>query len=381
MVNIFETRELTLGDIHKNDQTPSWKVNLQRVSDWRKGIAVARYYKQSIKPSWHYFLIDDDYNYFYEKSSWNEDEIEGEQIERVFGGYYIVRDVKLDGCRTFPGQDRDTEYYYSTCIKEVIDENGTILTKDERIAYLESNPINQTTEYGDGIIQCGLSFYRLDNYQHVFDLQKEVAPLGIFREGKCKVKVITDYRDFVVLVKDKRITHVFNAEDFIFISKLLGIDLETWGKESLQSSRKPYYKSVRKPNDITSFKEIKPEIEIYIHNYEIGVSSYSIDCGGELYYDDNYGFYRTQLIPGTSYYYVEDEWRKISEADSKPIFDKIFKKDCNRPNFIKDIKIIARDILLDEEEYSLYKFECRPYGYLTKDGKFEYDFDVNNIKW
>ncbi len=76
MVNIFETRELTLGDIHKNDPTPSWKVNLQRVSDWRKGIAVARYYKQSIKPSWHYFLIDDDYNYFYEKSSWNEDEIE-----------------------------------------------------------------------------------------------------------------------------------------------------------------------------------------------------------------------------------------------------------------------------------------------------------------
>ena len=376
MVNVIETREITLDHIGS-----WWKANLQRVSDWRKGIAVARYYKASIKPSWKYYLIDQNYNYIFSKNSFEEDEIEGEQIERVFGGYYIVRDVKLDGCRTFPGKDRDTEYYYSTCIKDVIDENGRILTKDEKKTYLESNPIKQTTEYGNGIIQCGSSFYRLDNYQHLYDLHKEVEPLGVFKEGKCKVSVVSDYRDFVVLVKDKRIKHVFNAEDFTFISKLLGIDLETWGKESLQSSRKPYYKSVRKPNDITSFKEIKPEIEIYIHNYEIGVSSYSIDCGGELYYDDNYGFYRTQLIPGTSYYYVEDEWRKISEADSKPIFDKIFKKDCNRPNFIKDIKIIARDILLDEEEYSLYKFECRPYGYLTKDGKFEYDFDVNNIKW
>lgn len=375
MVNIFETREITI------DKTGFWKADLQRVSDWRKGIAVARYYKQSIKPSWKYFLIDENYNFLYEKCSHEEDEIEGEQIERVFGGYYIIRDVKLDRCRTFPGQDRDTEYYYSTCIKEVIDENGTILTKDERITYLETHPVTHTTEYGDGIVQCGTSFYGLDNYQYLFEIPKEVEPLGFFRDGKCKVKVITDYRDFIVLVKDKRITRIFNAEDFIFISKLLGIDLETWGRESLKSSHKPFYRSVKKPKDITSCKEIKPETEIRIHNYEIGVSSYSIDCGGELYYDENYGFYRTQLIPGTSYYYVENEWRIIDEADSRPVFDKIFLQKCNRPNFIKDISIIATDILLDGEEYSIYRFECRPYGYICKNGEFEYNFDVNNIKW
>ena len=115
MVNIFETRVISIDK--KRD---SWKADLQRVYDWRKGIAVARYYKHSIKPSWSYFLIDKQYNYLYSKISYNEDEIEGEQIERVFGGYYIVRDVKLIGVRTFPGQDRDTEYFYSTCIMDVL---------------------------------------------------------------------------------------------------------------------------------------------------------------------------------------------------------------------------------------------------------------------
>lgn len=108
---------------------------------------------------------------------------------------------------------------------------------------------------------------------------------------------------------------------------------------------------------------------------------YSIDCYGVLYYDENYGFYRTQLIPTTCYYHIDNEWWKIDEADSKPIFDKIFEQKCNRPNFIKEIKYIAKDILLDEEEYSLFRFECRPYGYINKDGKFEYNFDVDNIEW
>ena len=56
-----------------------------------------------------------------------------EQIERVFGGYYIVRDVKCCGCRTFPGQDRDTEYYYCTVIYAVLDENGVILSEEEKM--------------------------------------------------------------------------------------------------------------------------------------------------------------------------------------------------------------------------------------------------------
>ena len=378
MINIFETREI---------QVKEWsyiKKTLQRISDWRNGIAVARWRFGYFSKSFNYCLIDKDYNFLYENvcDEDEEESLEGEQIERVFGGYYIVRSLKTMGCRTFPGRDTDTEYYYKTVVRDVIDENGIVLTENERKAYLESNSIKQTTEYGDGIIQCGLSFYSLDNYQHIFDISKEIEPLGFFKDGKCKVKVISDYRDFVVIVKDKLIEHVFNAEDFIYISKLFGIDLKTWGRQSLESSNKYYKPVARKPNDITSFKEIKPEIEIAICNYEFSLGSqYYISVGGDLYYDENYGFYRTRLIPITQYYCVENEWRKIDEADSKPIFDKIFKQKCNRPNFIKDIEIIATDILLDGEKYSIYKFECRPYGYITKVGKLDYNFDVNNIKW
>ena len=58
MANVFETREIVIDKI-------GWKANLERITDWRKGIAVARYYKNSIKPSWNYFLIDKDFNYPY----------------------------------------------------------------------------------------------------------------------------------------------------------------------------------------------------------------------------------------------------------------------------------------------------------------------------
>ena len=42
MINVFETREVV------TDNKVSWEVTLERVTDWRKGIAVARYYISSI---------------------------------------------------------------------------------------------------------------------------------------------------------------------------------------------------------------------------------------------------------------------------------------------------------------------------------------------
>ena len=219
MANVFETREIVIDKI-------GWKANLERITDWRKGIAVARYYKNSIKPSWNYFLIDKDFNYLYKKRSWNEEEIEGDQIERVFGGYYIVRDVKLDGCRTFPGQDRDTEYYYSTCIKEVLDENGAILSEEEKKEYLKQNPIKLTTEYGEEIVECESSFYRLDTYQYLFSIPKTLKPIGFYKDGRFRVGIVSDYRDFYMVVKDKTITTVYDDKQIKFIEKLLGIDIE-----------------------------------------------------------------------------------------------------------------------------------------------------------
>ena len=71
----------------------------------------------------------------------------------------------------------------------------------------------------------------------------------------------------------------------------------------------------------------------------------------------------------------------IEGNKAQKIYDELFEQLFNRPNFIQDIESIAEEIVLDGETYSMFRFECRPYGFITKDGKFDYDFDVNNIQW
>ena len=382
MINVFETREITI------DKTGFWKAELQRVSDWRKGIAVARYNKHSIKPSWKYFLIDENYNYLYEKWSYEEDEIEGEQIERVFGGYYIVRDVRLDGCRTFPGQDRDTEYYYSTCIKDVLDESGAPLSEEEKNEYLKQSPIKQTTEYGEGIVECEHSFYKLDTYQYLFSIPKTLKPIGFYKDGRFRVGVVSDYRDFYIVVKEKQITTVFDYTQYKFLEKILGIDIEKEEKTYLRPHNKytkeRYRPTNKRPEETAHIKNIVPEAIVEIQKYSLKLSvPYEIYSGrGSCWiYDENYGIKRWKCVPDTEYYYVDNEWRKIEGSAAQVVFDKIFEQRCSRPNYIQDIKRIADEIVLDSETYSIFKFECRPYGFITIDGKFDYNFDVNNIKW
>lgn len=389
MVNVFETREISLGELpsFKNDHfVATWKANLQRISDWRKGIAIARCDLRSIRPSWRYFLINEDFNYLFEKSSYYEDEIEGELIERIFGGYYIVRDVEIIRCRQYPGQDRDTEYEYSTCIEDVIDENGRKLSEEERKKYIKAHRIKQTTEYGDDIVECESSFYRLDTYQYLFSISKSLKPIGFFKEGMCKVGVVSDYRDFYIVVKENKITTVFDDKQFEFVEKLLGIDIEKEKRLYLRPHNKyikqDRYKPIAKPTEITDVKEIVPETDVKIRKYSLDISIPYEVCG-DVYsvFDENYGINRYKLMPSTCYYLVNNEWRKIEGSTAQRVYDKIFEQKCKRPNFIRDIECIAEEIILEEEEYSMYRFECRPFGFITKDGKFDYDFDVNNINW
>lgn len=371
-MSVFETREVT------EDRFPFWKMNLQRISDWRNGIAVARYYEHACTPSYHYFLIDQKYNFLYSKICYDENELEGSQIERVFGGYYLVRDVARHCVRTFPGQDRDTEYSYSTYIKHVLDENGKELSEKEKEDYLRLHPIKHTTEYGEGVVECESSFFRLKDYAHLFDVPKILKPIGFFNGEKCKVSVVSDYRDFFVIVEDAKIKFVFDSERFVFITKLLGIDLN--------GLRERYplheYHPVCKPDDVKDVTIIKPDIAIEIQNYSLKLSlPFSLYDGGYPVHDDNYGGYRFKTIPLTSDFLVDGKWYEIRESDAQIVYEKLFEQECNRPNYIKDIEILASEIPLNGEKYSIYRFECRPYGYLSKDGVFSYDFDVDNIIW
>ena len=83
----------------------------------------------------NYFLVDKDYNIVFETFCSDESEIEEEQLvqlERIFGGYYVVRSVYSHCIATYPGQDRDTLYSYSIYIKDVLDENGVSLSKEKK---------------------------------------------------------------------------------------------------------------------------------------------------------------------------------------------------------------------------------------------------------
>ena len=76
------------------------------ISNRRKGIAIVH--------SGNVFcLIDRDNN---EILSTNR------ELIRIFGGYYVSLDEYRYDYRTFPGQDRDTEYETTTVIYEIYDE-------------------------------------------------------------------------------------------------------------------------------------------------------------------------------------------------------------------------------------------------------------------
>lgn len=83
----------------------------------------------------------------------------------------------------------------------------------------------------------------------------------------------------------------------------------------------------------------------------------------------------------TTYFNTNEGWIKIEGTNGRQIDKQIQETNSKRPNYIKKIEQIREDILINDETYSIYKFECRPYGYLTKDGRLEYAFDVNNIQW
>ena len=63
----------------------------------------------------------------------------------------------------------------------------------------------------------------------------------------------------------------------------------------------------------------------------------------------------------------------------KLLYESISSVNNKRPNFIKKVVEVGSCNILSEQ-CDLYRFECRPYGYITPSGKLIYDFDVNSIK-
>ncbi|MBR5776897.1 MAG: hypothetical protein IKY22_00295 [Bacteroidales bacterium] len=412
------------------------------VSNFRKGIAIARSkHGYGCSEYYEYCLVDANGKTIYNPNGmltlWSS-------LHRFLNGYYYFVQMERYRYMTFPGKDINKLCLLRPVVKYILNENGQEINKDEYLDKMKEdegkyvldlgenislytntlfditnhdeyifNPLqyinilrNREFPYEDyddpswenynflkykgykgveryvnenGHILCGNTFFDTENQKKIFSIRKKIEPLTKFKDGRCKVGVVSDYRNYIVIVSETKIKYVFEEEYFILISKLLDIDLNKLKKTHSKPMCEPYRNTI--PKDV-NIKFIKPDIEVEILNYSLKISiPYELSESIVRIYDEKYEYEKWKSMGMDNYYFVDNEWQKIRKSDIQLAYDKIFYQKCNRPNFIKEIENIISDIPLNGKEYSIFKFQCRPYGYITKDGTFDYDFDVNNIKW
>ena len=81
----------------------------------------------------------------------------------------------------------------------------------------------------------------------------------------------------------------------------------------------------------------------------------------------------------SGFYYDNGICCKIDEEELHTIIDSFEEQRNNIPNYVDNIKYI-RDIEFEGQRTKLYLFEIRPYGLLSTDGNFKYDFNISTLK-
>lgn len=250
--------------------------------------------------------------------------------------------------------------------------------------FLRYNSFKNTRENEDGEILCGSSVYGVNNCDLLFTLPKQIEPLGKFENGVCKVGIVSDYRDFIVITTDAKIFEVHESQQLGLIIDLFNAMMKSKSREDVN------------PNDLIEIKYDFPEggavHQVKTINAEVEIEKYLLCFPSSYKYGGGYGIIRHNSKYGTQKLHVihrfpgyfEDRnglWYEITKENGSIIDEQIWDMELNRPNYIKDIELIIPDIILNGRKYSIYKFACRPFGYITKDGSLNYNFDVNNIKW
>ncbi len=350
-----------------------WSTKLYRISDWRKGLAVAMYSSTSYT---NYFLVDKDYNIVFETYCSYESEIEEEQLvqlERIFGGYYVVRSVYSHCIATYPGQDRDTLYSYSIYIKDVLDENGVSLSKEKKDIILFDLGAKEIIELGDDVIlrKIDNSIYRLSSFEFVSKLSIIPTSVSIFENGKCKLYVKNDFRDYYVIVNNGDIVKSYPKELLDEILNLVDVKL---GEEK---------NSFVYPVDFNK----APSIECLINKYLFVIDS-PVTSLCNIYTLNNrtiqeikkwYHFLYNQFTPDSEDYTDIHRYYALYEKELNELIDQLPTIKAMVPNFVEDIQFV-KNVMFHNENCKLYLFRVRPFGYLDKNGIFDYTFSIEDIK-
>lgn len=350
-----------------------WSTKLYRISDWRKGLAVAMYSSTSYT---NYFLVDKDYNIVFETFCSDESEIEEEQwvqLERIFGGYYVVRSVYRHCIATYPGQDRDTLYSYSIYIKDVLDENGVSLSKEKKDIILFDLGAKEIIELGDDVIlrKIDNSIYRLSSFEFVSKLSIIPTSVSIFENGKCKLYVKNDFRDYYVIVNNGDIVKSYPKELLDEILNLVDVKL---GEEK---------NSFVYPVDFNK----APSIECLINKYLFVIDS-PVTSLCNIYTLNNrtiqeikkwYHFLYNQFTPDSEDYTDVHRYYALYEKELNELIDQLPTLKAMVPNFVEDIQFV-KNVMFYDKKCKLYLFRVRPFGYLDKNGIFDYTFSIDDIK-
>lgn len=350
-----------------------WSTKLYRISDWRKGLAVAMYSSASYT---NYFLVDKDYNIVFETFCSDESEIEEEQLvqlERIFGGYYVVRSVYSHCIATYPGQDRDTLYSYSIYIKDVLDENGVSLSKEKKDIILFDLGAKEIIELGDDVIlrKIDNSIYRLSSFEFVSKLSIIPTSVSIFENGKCKLYVKNDFRDYYVIVNNGDIVKSYPKELLDEILNLVDVKL---GEEK---------NSIVYPVDFNKVPSIECLINKYIFVIDSPVTSlcniYTLNNRTIQEIKKWYHFLYNQFTPDSEGYTDVHRYYALYEKELNELIDQLPTIKAMVPNFVEDVQFV-KNVIFYNENCKLYLFRVRPFGYLDKNGIFDYTFSIEDIK-
>lgn len=364
--------------------TSKEEIEVQQISEWRKGFCLCDQSHESWFPQYtqnakchRVFLVNEkleaiyycDSDYYMELYSL-EKNVEAIPMKRVLGGYYVVYEGKCHCLGTYPGQDRDTEYAYSIKIKDIILENGEILSDKERIKFLKVNSIKEYTELGENIILCEDTLYRLSDYSFISKISSSLKIEGKFRNGLIKAYETNYFCNLYVVVYRKEIIHYIKDQVFEEVAEILGVSLAA----STKKKQKKIKKTSEKRINITDL-EVVTRIKNYYYVLEprinVTISNFTEP-------------FIVSILPQVSefskIFKKGHQWVEVSIDDLKTSYDRLIREHYPVNNFITDIKYI-KPIVFHEKKCNLYKFKCRPYGYINLNGKFELDFDINHIKW
>ena len=215
---------MVIFDIPKTKFSQRYEVEIEKIKirytgEWRKGVAIGYGRNPMSYQDIPYLISKDKILYRGDNDYYHVDE-----IYRTSEGYYLVfyyRDCSA------PGKDSD---YKGPFLRRVISEDGkTIISPykmtngDIYTGWYDSNnkKVFVPKEMGNSIVEFNNSFYRLDDFEKLFEIPQKFKIESIFENGLCLLSVPEDNRDFIVTVKNNEAVDYVDVNDADRLVKLI----------------------------------------------------------------------------------------------------------------------------------------------------------------